>query len=82
MAMTDQAEPPIDPRAAARREGEAETWDGKAIHDWISTPHGRRLMERILDDCHVYAGAITTTAIRTAWRGATAAPMPGISCKA
>jgi hypothetical protein len=55
MAMTDQAEPPIDPRAAARREGEAETWDGKAIRDWISTPHGRRLMERFLDHCQVYA---------------------------
>lgn len=46
-----ETEPPIDDRASARREGEPETWDGKAVTQWMSTPHGRRLMERFLDHC-------------------------------
>jgi hypothetical protein len=46
--MADEA--PIDDRAAERRP-EPESWDGRAVTDWMSTPHGRRLMERFLDHC-------------------------------
>ena len=47
---------PNDERAAARREGEPETWDGKAVNELMSTPHGRRLVERFLDHCGAGGG--------------------------
>jgi hypothetical protein len=46
-----EAEAPTDERTAARRAGEPENWDGKAVNEWMSTPHGRHLMERFLDHC-------------------------------
>jgi hypothetical protein len=36
---------PATPRASP------DTWDGKAITELMSTPHGRRLVERFLDHC-------------------------------
>lgn len=35
----------------APQRGEPQDWDGKALQEWMSTPHGRRLMERFLDHC-------------------------------
>lgn len=38
-----------DDRTAARRAGDTETWDAKALTDLMSTPQGRYWMERLLD---------------------------------